>query len=229
MGSPNTARRFTSRSTIALLMLVMTLMLSAMDTLDMERERLKLIQDTMDILLDPSASNMLRSSATRSPSRTPERSPDQCARLLLTPPTLRSVRTLSPLSAPRSTIALLLLVMTLRSSRDMVMQVTMAREMLTQAMEALDLSAKNMLRSSATRFLSIMSVRSQERSARVFQRNNVIQLPTKFQEKCVLHMNMERVMDMDMEVMDMDMVTMENNFSSVPHHVVILVTNLTVK
>ena len=42
-------------------------------------------------------------------------------------------------------------------------------------------------------------------------------------------MNMERVMDMDMEVMDMDMVTMENNFSSVPHHVVILVTNLTVK
>merc|ERR1712029_478487 len=127
MGSPNTARRFTSRSTIALLMLVMTLMLSAMDTLDMERERLKLIQDTMDILLDPSASNMLRSSATRSPSRTPERSPDQCARLLLTPPTLRSVRTLSPLSAPRptprSTIALLLLVMTLRSSRDMVMQV----------------------------------------------------------------------------------------------------------
>ena len=109
------------------------------------------------------------------------------------------------------------------------MQVTMAREMLTQAMEALDLSARNMLRSSATRFLSIMSVRFQERSAKVFQRNNVIQLPTKFQEKCVLHMNMERVMDMDMEVMDMDMVTMENNFSSVPHHVVILVTNLTVK
>merc|ERR1712121_550532 len=217
--SPNTARRFTSRSTTALLLLVMTPRLSAMD-MDMEREMLRLSLATMDTPLDLSASNMLRSSATRSPSRTKERSQDLSARPLLTPPTLRSVRTPSPLSAlrptPRSTTALLLLVMTPRSSRE----VTMAREMLSQAMEALDQSARSMLRSSATRFLSTMRRRFQERNARASQKNNVTQLPTKSQEKCVLHMNMDMVMVMEVMDMDMDMVTMENNFSSVPHHVV---------
>merc|ERR1712157_683699 len=106
--------------------------------------------------------------------------------------------------------------------RDMVMEVTMAREMLSQAMEALDQSVRNMLRSSATRFPSTMKGRFPERNARASQENNATQLPTKSQEKCVLNMNMDMVMVMVMEVMDMDMVTMENNFSYVPHHVVIL-------
>merc|ERR1719192_2350496 len=103
-----TARRLISRSTTALLLLVMTLKLSLMEV-TMERDRLKprlmLNQDmeAKDTPQDLSASNMSRRCATRSHNRTRERFQDQCARLLLTQPTLKSVRRHSPQSAPRPT------------------------------------------------------------------------------------------------------------------------------
>ena len=123
---PNTARRHTSRSTIAPLLLVMTPRLSPMD-MDMEREtlRLKLMlsqdMEAKDTPQDPSANNMLRRCAKRSHNRTRERFQDQCARLLLTQPILKSVRRPSPPSAlrpiNRSITAQPLLVMTPRQDR----------------------------------------------------------------------------------------------------------------
>merc|ERR1719360_323834 len=126
----------------------------------MARERLRLMPRlvTTDTALAPSASSMWRSSATRSPSRTPARSPGPCARLLWTPPMSRSVRTPSPPSAPRptprSTTALPLLVMTPRLSPEVTaMEVTTARGPLSLATEVTPPapSARSTWRGSATR------------------------------------------------------------------------------
>merc|ERR550517_140173 len=114
--SPSTATPSPSRFTTAPLLLVMTPRSLLTDI--MERERLRLMPRlvTMDTPPVLSARSMWRGSATRFPSSTSARSLGPCARLLLTPPMLRSVRTPSPPSAarptPRSTTAPLLLVMT---------------------------------------------------------------------------------------------------------------------
>jgi len=68
---------------------------------------------------------------------------------------------------------------------------------------AMDLSANNMLRDSATRFPSNMREKSQDQCATRCQDNSATQLLTRLPEKCV------KFMDMDMVVMDMDMVVMD--------------------
>merc|ERR1712098_140503 len=88
---------------------------------------------------------------------------------LLTPPTLKSVRRLSPLiarnSTPRFTTVPRLLVMILRRFME-VTPVDMERERLVTKVTLLDPTARTMLITSATRFPNRMRERFQERSAR---------------------------------------------------------------
>merc|ERR1719419_684930 len=157
--------------------------------------------EAKDTPLDPSANNMLRRCAKRSHNRTRERFQDQCARLLLTQPTLKSVRRPSPLSAlrpiNRSTTARPLLVMTHRSSAMELLELTIRDPLSPQRDTAMDLNANS------------MRERFQDQFATRCQDNSATQLLTRLPEKCVNLM----VMDMDMEDMDMDMVmdTMESN------------------
>merc|ERR1719347_1585927 len=172
----------------------MTPRLSPMD-MDMERETLRLklmLSQDMEAKDTPpglSASNMLRRCARRSHNRTRERFQDQCARLLLTQPTLKSVRRHSPQSALKPTnkfiTAPLLLVTTPRSSAMEVMEVT-TRDLLSPLRDtAMDPSANNTLRDSATRFPSNMREKSQDQSATRCQDNSATQLLTRLPEKCV--------------------------------------------
>merc|ERR1712121_99172 len=87
----------------------------------------------------------------------------------LTPPTLKTVRKLSPLTVKsptsKSTTAPRLLVMILRRFME-VIPVDMERERLVTKVTLLDLTARTMLNTSATRFPNSMRERCQERSAR---------------------------------------------------------------
>merc|ERR1719347_1099933 len=194
----------------------MTPRLSPMD-MDMEREtlRLKLMlsqdMEAKGTPQDPSASNMLRRCATRSHNRIREKFQDQCARLLLTQPTLKSVRRPSQPSAlrriNRSITAQPLLVMTPRLSAMELLELTTRDPLSPQRDTAMDLNANNMLRDNATRFPNSMREKCQDQFATRCQDNSATQLLTRLPEKCVNLMDM----DMDMEDMDMVMDTMESN------------------
>merc|ERR1719341_2991745 len=108
-----------SRSITALPLLDMTLRLCLMDMLDMDMASvLLMLKLLLDTPLDLSVMTRRTDSAIRSQSKMNARFPVPFVKTLLTQPTLRSVRKHSPPSAtlltPKFTIALLLLVMTLR-------------------------------------------------------------------------------------------------------------------
>merc|ERR1712121_323496 len=172
------------RLAIAPRLLVMTpkLLITTPMVMDITRDllmlnqKLRLIPDMVDMVdipipQDQSATTMWRRSATRDQNRSTVKSAMRNMTSLLTPPTLKSVRRLSPLTVrnntPRSTTAPRLLVMILRRFME-VTQVDMEREMLKLVTKVtlLDLTARTMLITSATRFPSRMRERSQERSAR---------------------------------------------------------------
>ena len=107
---------FNDRFTKTHMLLDMTQrLLPIMEDMDTTREML-VMKDTAMALIHPSAKNMLTDSATKSHSINRRRFLVQYARLLLTQPTLRSVKTLSLNTVRRqprrSTNILLLLVMT---------------------------------------------------------------------------------------------------------------------
>merc|ERR1719348_619336 len=157
--------------------------------MDMEREtlRLKLTlsqdMEAKDTPLDPSASNMLRRCAIRSHNRTRERFQDQCARLLLTQPTLKSVRRPSPPSAlkpiNRSITAQPWLAMTPRSSAMELLELTIRDPLSPQRDTAMDLNANNMLRDNATRSPNNMREKCQDQFAIRCQDNSATQLLTR--------------------------------------------------
>merc|ERR1719312_1361244 len=148
--------------------------------------------EAKDTPKDLSASNMLRRCATRSHNRIRERFQDQCARLLLTQPTLKNVRRPSPPSAlrpiNRSITALPLLVMTPRLSAMELLEVTTRDPLSPQRDTAMDLSANNMLKDNATRFPNSMREKCQDQFATRCQDNSATQLLTRFpnsmREKC---------------------------------------------
>jgi len=231
--SPLTARKHLNRFITALQLLVMTHRLCLMDILDMDMESVMLMQRlNLDTPLDLCARTRRTDSATRSLFKTPARFPAQSAKQLLTQPTLRSVRKPSPPSATqithRFTIALLLLVMTLRllpilmvdmvdmDTKSVKLRLSLKQRLkLSQDMDTqVDLSAMLRRTGNATRSQFRALTRSPDKSVSKYQERNATQLRLRFPDKSAITLVMEFSMSL---IMAMDMVMGAKKLKHLPN------------